>query len=240
MAKLILLSILILFLHSVSGQTSRNVKGSGYVLTQQRETDYFHSIIVSRNISVAIVQGELQPLTVEADNNLFPYIKTVVRNGILKIYISDSINITKYADLNVLISMPTLRSLTAYQHSQIDGSPQIWKIPSIQIKASENSQIKLHLETENIEVDGRTSAIIELKGKTQNLKTTLKTSASLKAKDLETIRAEVALATAAKAEIKVASQLSYELAGNVRLTLYGTPAITKSQLTSGSKLIWKK
>ena len=221
MAKLILLSILILFLHSVSGQTSRNVKGSGYVLTQQRETDYFHSIIVSRNISVAIVQGELQPLTVEADNNLFPYIKTVVRNGILKIYISDSINITKYADLNVLISMPTLRSLTAYQHSQIDGSPQIWKIPSIQIKASENSQIKL-------------------KGKTQNLKTTLKTSASLKAKDLETIQAEVALATAAKAEIKVASQLSYELAGNVRLTLYGTPAITKSQLTSGSKLIWKK
>lgn len=240
MTKLIFLFILILSLYSVNGQTPRNIKGSGYVLTQQRETDSFHSIVVSRNISVAIVQGEFQPLTVEADNNLFPYIKTVVRNGILKIYISDSVNITKYADLNVLISMPTLHSLTACQNSQIDGYPQIWKIPSIQIKASENSQIKLHLETENIEVDGRTSAIIELKGKTQNLKTTLKTSASLKAKDLQTVQAEVELATAAKAEIEVARQLSYELSGHVRLTLYGTPAIIKSQLTSGSKLIWKK
>ena len=62
--------------------------------------------------------GEMEPITVEADDNLFSYIKTTVKNKVLKIYIPDSVNIVKYASMNVLISMPTLGSLKASNHSR--------------------------------------------------------------------------------------------------------------------------
>lgn len=238
--KTILIFLFCLLLQQVEGQSPQIVKGSGYVLTQQRETDYFNSIEVSQHISVAIVQGEFQPITVEADDNLFPYIKTVVRNSVLKIYISDTVNIVKYADLNVLISMPTIRSLYASNNSHIDATPQLWKINDIQIKASENSQIKLHLEAENTIVNGRTSAFIELKGKTRNLKAQLKTAAYLEARNLQTNEANLEMAIGAKAEINVIRTLAYNLSGNARLIFRGTPTIEKSQLSSGSKIIWRK
>ena len=107
----LLLLVFYLTISAVWGQ--KNVKGSGYVLTQQRETADFTSIEISRGIDVAIVRGEMEPITVEADDNLFSYIKTTVKNKVLKIYIPDSVNIVKYASMNVLISMPTLGSLKA-------------------------------------------------------------------------------------------------------------------------------
>ena len=91
----LLLLVFYLTISAVWGQ--KNVKGSGYVLTQQRETADFTSIEISRGIDVAIVRGEMEPITVEADDNLFSYIKTTVKNKVLKIYIPDSVNIVKYA-----------------------------------------------------------------------------------------------------------------------------------------------
>ena len=130
----LLLLVFYLTISAVWGQ--KNVKGSGYVLTQQRETADFTSIEISRGIDVAIVRGEMEPITVEADDNLFSYIKTTVKNKVLKIYIPDSVNIVKYASMNVLISMPTLGSLKASNHSRIDAWPQIWNLRTIRLEAT--------------------------------------------------------------------------------------------------------
>ena len=139
----LLLLVFYLTISAVWGQ--KNVKGSGYVLTQQRETADFTSIEISRGIDVAIVRGEMEPITVEADDNLFSYIKTTVKNKVLKIYIPDSVNIVKYASMNVLISMPTLGSLKASNHSRIDAWPQIWNLRTIRLEARE-------LETQNADI----------------------------------------------------------------------------------------
>lgn len=124
-------------------QEAKEIKGSGYILTEQREVDFFDRIEVSSKISVYIVQGEFQPITIEADNNLFPYIKTIVRNRTLKIYVPDTANIVKFNDMNVLISMPALTFLQARQASYIEASPQEWKVDDVVLQASSGSRIKL-------------------------------------------------------------------------------------------------
>ena len=163
----LLLLVFYLTISAVWGQ--KNVKGSGYVLTQQRETADFTSIEISRGIDVAIVRGEMEPITVEADDNLFSYIKTTVKNKVLKIYIPDSVNIVKYASMNVLISMPTLGSLKASNHSRIDAWPQIWNLRTIRLEATTGGQIRIRLKAEDIQAEARTSGILEIKGEAQNL-----------------------------------------------------------------------
>lgn len=224
----------------LQAQSPLMVKGSGYVLTQQRETGYFNSIEVAQNISVYIVQGELQPITVEADNNLFPYIKTVVRNSVLKIYIVDTVSIVKFADMNVLISMPAIASLQARQQSFIDASPQMWNVKNVTLDASSGSRIKLAAKAASIEVNAKTSAMVELKGHTEELDADLKTAARLDARNLEADRVELELATGAKAEVKVNSEIEYDLCGNAKLVYKGNPKVTKSIVASGGRVMNEK
>lgn len=218
----------------------KNVKGSGYVLTQQREIADFTSIEISRKIDVAIVRGEMEPITIEADDNLFPYIKTVVKNKVLKIYIPDSVNIIKYASMNVLISMPTLNSLKASNYSRIDAWPQIWDLQSIRLEAISGGQIRIRVKAADIQAEARISGLLEIKGETQNLQAILKTAANLEARELETQNADIQLSTGAKAEIQVNERLTYDICGRSRLVLKGNPQIENSHSCTGSKIIKEK
>ena len=234
----LLLLVFYLTISAVWGQ--KNVKGSGYVLTQQRETADFTSIEISRGIDVAIVRGEMEPITVEADDNLFSYIKTTVKNKVLKIYIPDSVNIVKYASMNVLISMPTLGSLKASNHSRIDAWPQIWNLRTIRLEATTGGQIRIRLKAEDIQAEARTSGILEIKGEAKNLQAILKTAARLEARELETQNADIQLSIGAKAEIQVNQRLTYDLYGHSRLVIKGNPQIENSHNYSGSRIIKEK
>ena len=231
----LLLLVFYLTISAVWGQ--KNVKGSGYVLTQQRETADFTSIEISRGIDVAIVRGEMEPITVEADDNLFSYIKTTVKNKVLKIYIPDSVNIVKYASMNVL----TIRiSIKASNHSRIDAWPQIWNLRTIRLEATTGGQIRIRLKAEDIQAEARTSGILEIKGEAQNLQAILKTAARLEARELETQNADIQLSIGAKAEIQVNQRLTYDLYGHSRLVIKGNPQIENSHNYSGSRIIKEK
>ena len=243
MGMLRYIGIILLGAFCYSGQGKQqvtNIKGSGYILTQQRETGFFNSIEVSRNISVYIVQGTFQPLTVEADNNLFHYIKTVVRNQTLKIYIPDTVNIVKFTHMNVLISMPEISTLQASQQSLIEAAPQVWKTENVQLRANTGSRIRLAVQTSDIKVSAKTSAIVELKGNARTMEAELKTASLMYARNFKTEETDIELATGAKAEIQVNDKIASSLYGSSKLTYKGNPEVTKNSINSGSKVIHDK
>ena len=138
--------------------------------------------------------------------------------------------------MNVLISMPHLSTLIARQSSYIDGSPQKWETEEVTLKAASGSRIKLATDATTITVDGKTSATVELKGKTDMLTTELTTGAKLIARELETEKADLELATRARAEVRVNQQIAYDLSGNARLVIKGDPKVLKAEVNSGSKV----
>lgn len=237
MSRYIGILVFLLFVGLLPSQGQRDIKGSGYVLTQQRETSYFSSIEVAGKISVYISPGELLPVTIEADDNLFPYIKTVVRDDILKIYLSDTVNIVKFADMNVLIGMPKISTLMARQFGYIEGNMSTWVVDTVKIRAASAGRIKLAAKASYIDVKGKTSAIIELKGKTGKLEAELTTAARLYAHELEADRAAIDLGTGAKAEIRVKQELEYDLGGSSQLFYKGNPRILQDKTTAGSKVV---
>lgn len=234
------LLILLLLTYPIFSRGQKAVKGNGYILTQQRELSEFTSIELSSGIDMAVVQGASQPVMVEADDNLFPYIKTVVHDKILKIYIPDSVNIIKYGAMNILISMPELCDLKTSNGSKVDASPQIWELDKIHLEATTGSRIRIHVKAKQIQINARTSGIIEIRGNGQQLEAELKTNANLYARELKTENATLSLATGARAIIEVDKAVSYELCGNARLILRGNPVINKSEICSGSKFIREK
>jgi hypothetical protein len=59
------------------------IQGSGNIITEERAVSDFDHVFMGGFGDVFITQGEQEWLTVEADDNLMPYIETVVKDGTL-------------------------------------------------------------------------------------------------------------------------------------------------------------
>jgi hypothetical protein len=68
----------------------RTVRGSGNVVTQERQVSGFDSVALSGVGQVIITQGDQETLTIETDENLMPYIESEVRDGRLELRIADN------------------------------------------------------------------------------------------------------------------------------------------------------
>ena len=67
------------------------LQGSGNVATEERPVSGFDRVSLGGVGDVFVTQGEGESLTVEADDNLMPYIETEVRNGTLILKFADEV-----------------------------------------------------------------------------------------------------------------------------------------------------
>src|SRR4051794_15454674 len=66
-------------------------RGSGNVITQKRDVSGFSSVVLAGVGDLAITQGDAEGLTISAEDNLLPLIKTEVKNNILTIGLNDGV-----------------------------------------------------------------------------------------------------------------------------------------------------
>ncbi|NIO72071.1 MAG: hypothetical protein GTN71_24365, partial [Anaerolineae bacterium] len=69
----------------------RTIKGSGNVVTEERDVSGFDSVALSAFGEVIITQGDKESLTVETDDNLMQYIETEVRGRTLELGFTDDV-----------------------------------------------------------------------------------------------------------------------------------------------------
>ena len=81
---------LVLFIYT-QDITAQKLKGNKNVIIEDRDIDDFNAIIVKADFEVELFEDETPSMSIEADENLLPYIKTEVRNGTLEIYQSQKI-----------------------------------------------------------------------------------------------------------------------------------------------------
>lgn len=235
------LSLFVVFIFwatSANGQAI--IKGSGYILTQQREISTYNSIEVNGTFRVFISPDELRPVVVEADNNLFAYIKTEVKDNTLIIYIEDSVYIKKFAAMNIFLSTPHIVKIKVASGASLDGSPHPWKNLRTDIEVVDDSQIKWHPATQLLNIAGRNNADIILKGSTGQLNVELELKSTLEASGLKTQEADIHLSTQSEATIEVSGKIKYNLQQKSRLIYKGEPKITEALTTSGARVIRKK
>lgn len=214
----------------------KGIKGSGSVQKEERNSGSFTSIRVSRQITVFLTQGKRNSITVEADHNLLPYIKTTISGGQLQISLPQDIQVKDYSAMNVFVTAPQISELICTTSGKIKGTTS-WKTQQLKIKTTTSGGVNLDLEADNIRLNATTSANIQLTGKASNLEANLTTSASLKAKNLRVGNAQLTMTTNSYAELSVARQLSYRLTTGSKLEYWGQPTLLKiSTSTSGSAI----
>lgn len=200
----------------INGQVvggNRGTGGRGPVVTQERPTDSFDSIVLSGPIDLKVDANEkARRVAVQTQENLQSHVDTYVKERTL--YIAPKGNFsTSGHNPTVLVDLDTLGKLTAM------GSGET----SLQ-----------DVEGKSLQVSLEGSGTIKAAGKVDDLSVEVVGSGRYSGRNLATRRAEVSITGSGDAVVAAHEELHADITGSGEITYLGTPRIRKSITGSGS------
>ena len=216
-----ILSICLLIVSCINGQSYRTVRGDGNVVKRDRSVSYFDGVRVSTGIDVYLTQGEKESITVEADENLQEYILTEVRDNVLVIRF-DNVNVREAETKRVHVTIKDVKSLKTTSAGDIICKTPI-KADDLELDASSAGDISMELYAKNVVVDISSSGNIKLWGEADNLDASLSSAGDLEAYDFKVKEAKVGVSSAGDARINVTEKLVARASSAGDVTYRGNP-----------------
>lgn len=191
-------------------------KGSGKIITQQRDLKGFTAVDVGGVFQVEITAQRDFSFEIETDENLLPLITTEVRNGVLSIEAEKKLSPTD--QIKVRISAPDIDKLdvSGAAHLTLNGV----KNSGLSVEASGASKLKIAGETTKLTVD-------------------VSGASKLDAEELKASNAALEASGASKIDVNVSEDLSVDASGASKIFYTGTPASINKK-TSGASRISQK
>ncbi|MBY0446174.1 MAG: DUF2807 domain-containing protein [Burkholderiales bacterium] len=230
---------------------SKTIQGSGKIEKQTRVVSAFNAISSETTGRVEIIQGNIESVSIESDDNIIPVIETIVENGTLKIRHKKFDLETK--TLNIIVHVKNINSLNLSGSGTIAAPILSAKKFSINVGGSGKIQLdKLDATDLSVNLGGSGGVAIQSL-KNEELDVSLGGSGSFKAAgnsnklsisiggsgriDTAQLKAkEVSLSVAGSGQIIVAAQnkLSASVAGSGNIQYYGDPQTHLSMMGSGT------
>ena len=190
-----------------------SVKGSGVAKTEARETGDFKGVDVSGVFQVDVVAGKEFKVEVEADDNLLQYIKTEVRDDVLRIESSERLR--SESPLRIRVSAPNIETIEASGASRVS------------VEGVKNSSISL---------DTSGASKVRLQGETANLRIEVSGASSIDASALQSQNADVDASGASNVDLVVTGQFNSEASGASRISYSGNPTSVEKSSSGASRI----
>lgn len=231
------------------------IEGSGNVISELREVQDFDRIQLTGAGDVFITQEGVELVTVEADDNLLPYIETEVRAGNLMLGYSDEVmdrsirpsqTIKFYVSLKELNTLEISGAVDVYSESlnierlkvEVDGSSDLTfdqlTLEQFDIEVNGSSDILVEeLTAQDVDVTINGSADINLSGITYEQNINIDGSCNYFAADLNSQLGNVAIDGQGEVTIWAVNILDVHIPGTGTVRYYGDPVISFSDPGQG-------
>ena len=206
------------------------VNGSGKVITQSRSVANFTSVVLAGLGDVTITQGGTETLTIEAEDNVMPLIKTELKSGTLTISFDqkdwrDVIRPTKAIKFS--LGMKNLRSLELSGAGNFD-IPNL-KTTSLTIKVSGAGNIKIgRLEATELTTSLTGLGNTELDGQVNRQQVEMSGAGQYLAGNLNSQTTKITVTGTGNATVWARDSLDVTIAGAGNVSYYGSPKVTKN------------
>ena len=191
------------------------IEGSGVPASETRTVADFDSISLAGSGKVEIIQGEETSLTIEADDNILPLIKTEVKGRNLEISQETDFrtSIRYKTDLKVTVTTKDLKSIS------VAGSGDI---------------IARDFKTKDFSIAIAGSGDVLLTGEAESLDVSIAGSGDCQLEGFKVDRCEISIAGSGSAVVAPEKELEVSIAGSGDVVYHGEPEITQSIMGSGS------
>jgi len=228
---LIVLSILILSMLAcrVGGIVidRERITGSGNLKSEERVVKDVERVRLSYMGELTIIEGDEEGLTVEADDNLLPYIETEMRGRELVIGVQEGIQLDTDHPIRYTLRIKTLNEVS------ISGSADVYAESldtgdlSLEISGSGNVRIN-QLSADDLRVRISGSGNFDLAGETQSLDLTITGSGNVRGGDLASRQVKVVISGSGNAALWASETLDIRVTGVGNVDYYGRPEVTQS------------
>jgi hypothetical protein len=212
------------------------IRGSGTVKTETREASGFHAVTLAGLGDLAITQGDSEGLTIEAEDNLLPYITTEVNNGRLAIGIksgTSNISLAPTKPIKYNLQVKTLDSIGLSGAGNIT-TPSLTgdKLDLNTSGAGNMSLAKIQVKQLTTSMSGAGNATLD--GQADGQDVSLSGLGNYSAGNLQSKTASVTVSGAGSATVWVGQTLTVRISGAGAVSYYGSPQVQQTISGVGS------
>jgi len=197
-----------------------NIKGSGNIVSEEREVSGFTKISLEGIGDLQIVQGDVESLKVEAEDNIIDRIESYVTGSVLHIGIERFINVIPTSGISYTLTVKDLNSIEISGYG--DVYIQSLTTDNLEVGVSGGGRITIeNLSTDSLDVELSGAGDFDLSGVVDQQYVKLSGAGSYKAPDLQSRTAVVNISGAGSAQLWVTEALDVNLSGVGSLQYYG-------------------
>jgi hypothetical protein len=172
-----------------------------------------------------------ESLTIEAEDNIIPYLKTEVQNNRLTLYVENGVSLRTTKPINYKLTVKDLSDL------KLTGSGRInienINTNDLKITTTGSGSVSANTDTNNLEVALSGSGDAKMVGKTESQDVNMAGSSSYQAEHLQSKEAKVAISGSGSATLDVSDALDARIAGSGSVEYTGDPTVSKQISGSG-------
>lgn len=208
------------------------VEGSGHVAQDTRATGAFHALKLAGPVDVELKAGQREQVTVSADNNLLPFVETVVRDGTLAIGLRRGAALRTRNRLLVTIEFTSLDAIATSGSGDVRVSELKTRELNVAIAGSSDVAIE-RLDADILAVSIAGSGDLRASGRARTQAFSITGSGEVNAADLAGETVAVKIAGSGDAKVHATKALTVSIAGSGAVAYRGQPQVTKSIMGSG-------
>jgi hypothetical protein len=205
--------------------------GSGSAATEMREVEEFAEVSVSSAIKLDVTIGPAVSISMTADDNILPHVKTEVISDRLKIYVDESYS--SKLGVKVQLTAPALRGLRASGAAKTRVTGASGERFRLGLSGASGCKWQGEVDALAFKADGGSRAIFS--GTAGRLEMNCSGATKVDARDLQVKTAKAQLSGASTARVNVSDELNVEASGASSLRYSGQPTV--KQRVSGASTV---
>lgn len=202
------------------------VRGSGDIVSQERDVSGFDELHFSGMGKIIMDQGDDESLTIEADDNIIDLIETEVRGGELHIKFRRGFNVIPTSSMKFFLTVKDLDRIDLSGAGDINC--ESFETDDIEFNISGSGSVGLVLEAESLQTQVSGLGDINLKGKTDSHTVRISGSGKYDAGELESRYCEIDITGLGSATVDVSEELDISISGAGNVYYTGDPDISQN------------
>jgi hypothetical protein len=215
----------------LTGCSKETVKGSGKVISEQRQVPEFKTVKLKGFGKVVLTKGEQHTVEIRTDDNIMPLIETEVANG--NLVISQGNYNLKPTTLDFEITVKELKGISISGSGDVTGKSR-FVTDDFFAKISGSGDMALELDVVNLETGISGSGSMNLAGKTDRHDASISGSGKINAFDMDAKKVSLKVSGSGDCKVVATETLNTKISGSGDVFYKGHPQVNSKISGSGS------
>jgi hypothetical protein len=203
------------------------VQSSGVLKTETRPVKDIERVSLRGTGDLTIIQGNEEGLTIEADENLLPYIETTMQGRELVISLKNNISLNITNKIHYTLKVKNLNRVSVSGSGNVDADKL--NVGDLALEVTGSGDMKIaDLQAKNLTTRISGAGNFELKGKVQSQDATITGSGNYNAGDLQSSEAKLTISGAGNMTTWATDKMDVHITGFGNINYYGKPSLTQS------------